>query len=219
MFQIWFIDCNFQSLNHHWSVLLDQIPLQLDRKGIKESEDGMRGGEGGDYSWEVIILDVSIKGGRLFEGGNYSRDGYYSRKYGTLNWTPCCLWFLVLINVSFVLKSDTNHSTFPFSLPCPMFSLDVGHKLRLHFVETDIVLSETRFPYLLENLLDFVSVVFELCVKVSINLGIAQFNWNYKVMWWKGVHSQTFRWYSIFYCHPPNPTKIKGKTTKTCLLI
>ena len=39
-------DCNFQSLNRHWSVLLDQIPLQLDRKGIKESEDGMRGGEG-----------------------------------------------------------------------------------------------------------------------------------------------------------------------------
>ena len=28
----------------------------------------MRGGEGGDYSWEVIILNVSIKGGRLFEG-------------------------------------------------------------------------------------------------------------------------------------------------------
>ena len=80
------------------------------------------------------------------------------------------------LNVSFVLKSDTNHSTFPFSLPCPMFSLDVGRKLRLHFGETDIVLSETRFPYLLENLLVFVSVVFELCVKASINLGIAQFN-------------------------------------------
>ena len=82
----------------------------------------------------------------------------------------------MLINVSFVLKSDTNHSTFPFSLPCPMFSLNVGYKLRLHFGETDIVLSETRFPYLLENLLDFVSVVFELCVKASFNLGIAQFN-------------------------------------------
>ena len=81
-----------------------------------------------------------------------------------------------MINVSFVLKSDTNHSTFLFSLPCPMFSLNVGHKLRLHFGETDIVLSETRFPCLLENLLDFVSVVFELYVKASINLGIAQFN-------------------------------------------
>ena len=43
------LNCNFQSLNRHWSVLLDQILLQLDRKGIKESEDGMRGGEGGDY--------------------------------------------------------------------------------------------------------------------------------------------------------------------------
>ena len=58
---------------------------------------------------------------------------------------------MLIINVSFVLKSDTNHSTFPFSLPCPMFSLNVGHKLRLHFGETDIVLSETRFPYLLKN--------------------------------------------------------------------
>ena len=48
--------------------------------------------------------------------------------------------------------------------------------VRLHFGETDVVLSETRFPYLLENLLVFVSVVFELCVKVSINLGIALFN-------------------------------------------
>ena len=75
-----------------------------------------------------------------------------------------------MINVSFVLKSDTNHSTFPFSLSCLMFPFNVGHKLRLHFGETDIVLSETRFPYLLENLLVFVSVVFELCLKVSINL-------------------------------------------------
>ena len=68
MFQIWFIDCNFQSLNHHISFAGSLIPLQLDRKGIKESEDGKRGGEGGDYSREVIILNISIKGGRLFEG-------------------------------------------------------------------------------------------------------------------------------------------------------
>ena len=77
MFQIWFFDCNFQSLNRHWSVLLDQIPLQLDREGIKESEDGMRSGEGGDYPREAIILDISIKGARLFEGGDYSKEGYY----------------------------------------------------------------------------------------------------------------------------------------------
>ena len=61
------------------------IPLQLDRKGIKESEDDMRGGEGGDYSREVIILNISIK------GGDYSREvitrgtAIYSRKYNTLN--------------------------------------------------------------------------------------------------------------------------------------
>ena len=43
---------NFQGLNRHWSVFLDQIPLQLDREGIKETEDGKRvvgGGGGGDY--------------------------------------------------------------------------------------------------------------------------------------------------------------------------
>ena len=58
---------NVQSLNRHWSVFLDQIQLQLDREGIKEREDGERGG-GGDYLREAIILNISIKGGRLFEG-------------------------------------------------------------------------------------------------------------------------------------------------------
>ena len=67
--------------------MLDQIPLQLDRKGIKESEDGMRGGEGGDYSREVIIVNISIKGVKIY----YSREAItwgtaiYSRKYNTLN--------------------------------------------------------------------------------------------------------------------------------------
>ena len=44
-------------------VLLDQIPLQLDREGIKETEDGEIGVGGGG-----IILNITIKGGRLFEG-------------------------------------------------------------------------------------------------------------------------------------------------------
>ena len=44
--------------------MLDQIPLHLDREGKKEKEDG-EGGLGGDYSREVIILNISIKGGRL----------------------------------------------------------------------------------------------------------------------------------------------------------
>ena len=30
---------------------------------------------------EAIIFNFSVKGRRLFEGGDYSRDGYYSRKY------------------------------------------------------------------------------------------------------------------------------------------
>ena len=59
---------NVQSLNRHWSVLLDQIQLQLDREGIKEREDGEGGGGGSDYLREAIILNISIKGGRLFEG-------------------------------------------------------------------------------------------------------------------------------------------------------
>ena len=46
--------------------MLDQIPLHLDMEGIKEKKDGERGlGGGGDYSREVIILNISIKGGRL----------------------------------------------------------------------------------------------------------------------------------------------------------
>ena len=37
---------------------------------------------GDDYSREAIILNITITGGRLFEGGNLSRDGYYLWKYG-----------------------------------------------------------------------------------------------------------------------------------------
>ena len=37
---------NFRSLDRLWSVLLDQIPLQLDRKVIKERENGEKGGGG-----------------------------------------------------------------------------------------------------------------------------------------------------------------------------
>ena len=52
----------------------------LDRDGIKENE--MARGLTGDYSKEAIILNISVKGGRLFEAGDLPRDGYYSRKYG-----------------------------------------------------------------------------------------------------------------------------------------
>ena len=51
---------------------MDQIPLQLDREGIKEREDGERDG-GGDYSREAVISNISIKGGWLFEGGNINQ--------------------------------------------------------------------------------------------------------------------------------------------------
>ena len=61
-----------QSLNRHWSLLLDQTPLQLDREGIKEGEDGEKGGEG------AIILGRQLFQIFLSEGGDYSRE--------TINW-------------------------------------------------------------------------------------------------------------------------------------
>ena len=35
-----------------------------------------------DFSREVIISNIYVKEGRLFEGVDYSRDGYYFSKYG-----------------------------------------------------------------------------------------------------------------------------------------
>ena len=46
------------------------MPLKLDQEGIKESEDGERGGEGDDYSRDVFSFNISIKGGCLFQGGD-----------------------------------------------------------------------------------------------------------------------------------------------------
>ena len=52
---------NFQSLNHHSSVLLDQIPLHLYKVGIKERKDDERGGGGGDYySREAINRGTAV---------------------------------------------------------------------------------------------------------------------------------------------------------------
>ena len=44
------------------SVLLDQIPLKLDREGIKEREDDEKGsGVGGDdYTREATIFNISF---------------------------------------------------------------------------------------------------------------------------------------------------------------
>ena len=58
----------------------------------------MRGGEGGDYSREVIILNISIK------GEDYSREAItrgtaiYSRKYNTLNLLNTMLPFVPYAN-------------------------------------------------------------------------------------------------------------------------
>ena len=40
-----------------------------------------RGAEGGIYSREAIILNISIKGGQLFKGGNYCK---YFRQRGVI---------------------------------------------------------------------------------------------------------------------------------------
>ena len=50
----------------------------------KKEEKMARGSGRGDYSREAIILSFSVRGGRLFEEGDQSRDGHYSRKYGNL---------------------------------------------------------------------------------------------------------------------------------------
>ena len=46
-------------------ISFNQSPLQLDREGIKERENGERGAGGGgalgDYSREAIISNISIK--------------------------------------------------------------------------------------------------------------------------------------------------------------
>ena len=69
-----------QSLNRHWSILLDQTPLQLDKEGIKK-EDGEKGGcgwrlfKGGNYFKYFHLRVKIIRGRRLIEGG------YCSRKY------------------------------------------------------------------------------------------------------------------------------------------
>ena len=67
MFQILFLD--YFSLFFLACIVTDQVcwitfVLQLDREGVKGWEDSERRGEG------AIILNVSVKGRRLFEGGD-----------------------------------------------------------------------------------------------------------------------------------------------------
>ena len=77
-FQCQYPSC--QSLNRHWSILLDQTPLQLDKEGIKK-EDGEKGGwgwrlfMGGNYFKYFHLRVKIIRGRQLIEGG------YCSRKY------------------------------------------------------------------------------------------------------------------------------------------
>ena len=63
------------------------IRFHLNLTGREEKKEKMttrvRGAGEDDYTREAIIFNISTKRGRLFEGGDLSRDGYYSRKYGT----------------------------------------------------------------------------------------------------------------------------------------
>ena len=65
-------------------ILLDQAPLQLDREGIKEREDGERGGggrllEGGDYFKHFGLR------WRLFEGRLLFEDCFASESWLRIN--------------------------------------------------------------------------------------------------------------------------------------
>ena len=48
--------------------MLDQTLLQLGMEGIREKEEGKRGGERGDFSRVAIILNIVVYRGRLIEG-------------------------------------------------------------------------------------------------------------------------------------------------------
>ena len=45
--------------------VIQVVNFELDREGIKKEK--MVRGVGGDYSSKAIILNISVKGGRLFE--------------------------------------------------------------------------------------------------------------------------------------------------------
>ena len=159
------LNCNFQSLNHHWSVLLDQIPLQLDRKGIKESEDGMRGGEGGDYFRYFRQKGAIIWGRQLLEGLLLFREIWYFKS----NTTPALLFLMLILMSVLFWKVTQTTQLFPFCFLASCFPLMLDINWGFILVK-QALLSETRFPYLLENKpFVFVSIVFELCVKAFIN--------------------------------------------------
>ena len=71
---------NFQSLNCHWSVLLDQISLQLDRKGMKEREVEERRVqllfEGGDYFKYYHQRGAIIRGTAIIRGNTVIHKRY-----------------------------------------------------------------------------------------------------------------------------------------------
>ena len=92
MFQIWFLDhflMSMSSASEPGSSLISfagsdsTLALSPQLRGVPRwvslagnlNKIGVRGGWH-NYSSEAIILNISVK------GGDYSRDGYYSRKYG-----------------------------------------------------------------------------------------------------------------------------------------
>ena len=93
---------NFQSLNRHWLVLLDLLVPQFAREGIKDREDGERGGGG------AIIRGTAI----IFEEIRYlvihSPQGFsgiiYNTGWGTL---PDCLRCSLLVMKGWVMMPPT----------------------------------------------------------------------------------------------------------------
>ena len=67
------------SLNRHRSVLVDQIPLQLDWEGVKRKRRWRERGD--NYLRERLFQIFPSNEGDYSRDGYYSRDCYYSRKY------------------------------------------------------------------------------------------------------------------------------------------
>ena len=69
VFQIWFLDQFSMSFNILASLELDS-PIRFQKMSIIGVSEGY-------YLRNVIILNISVKGGQLFERGDLLRDAYY----------------------------------------------------------------------------------------------------------------------------------------------
>ena len=92
---------NYKSLNRHWWILPRQTPLQLDRDGIKEREDGEKDRGGGcaiiPGRGLFYIFLCGGGGGRLFEGRLLFEEircsNFASQIVLKIKWLATALWY------------------------------------------------------------------------------------------------------------------------------